>query len=146
MSNASASQTAGVVGKFGQSTFTSVSSLGKFYYTAEDENIFLITYELTMLIIVFYSGSGQRNPRLQPKPSKFFKSRNLNDVSEAIIEEEEEEEDVLEETRENISVLTGGYQTPLGGKSGPGSENITVSELGRAKRWRGTSFRLTGLN
>ena len=30
MSNASASQTAGVVGKFGQSTFTSVSSLGKF--------------------------------------------------------------------------------------------------------------------
>ena len=144
MSNASASQTAGVVGKFGQSTFTSVSSLGKFYYMAGDENIFLITYEL-MSMIAFYSGSGQRNPRLPPKPSKFFKSRNLNDVSEAIIEEEEEEEDVLEETRENISVLTGGYQTPLGGKSGPGSENITVGVRVRpSKEMEGDVLQIDG--
>ena len=111
MSNASASQTAGMVGKFGQSTFTSVSQLGR------------ISSLSTRLTISYSScsGSGQRNPRLPPKPSKFFKSRNKNDVSEAILEEEEEnvQESLLED-----SAVTSGFQTPS--TSEGKSENITV--------------------
>ena len=62
-----ASNTAGMVGRFGTTSYTSISTLGQ---------------------------KDPRFPPKYPKPSKFFKSRNLKD-SENVIEEAEEE---LEDT------------------------------------------------
>jgi len=91
--------TAGVVGKFGQSSFTSVSGLNK--------------------------GENSAN-RLPPKPSKFFKSRNVPlTVTEAIQEEDEEEVEKEESMAENETVVEASFKTP-GTKAVRSEDNILV--------------------
>ena len=78
-----ASNTAGVVGKFGSTSFISVST-----------------------------SRGPKDPRLPPKfpRPKFFKSRNLKDV-ENVIEEEEEAEAEQEEKHEGSIISANNEST-----------------------------------
>jgi len=101
-----ASNTAGMVGRFGSTSYTSISTL------------------------------GQRDPRFPPKypkPSKFFKSRNLKDsenVIEEVIEADEEEEDAT--TSANSTTLNSTENSVLLGthsaNSSCSSVNSTVVE------------------
>ena len=73
------------------------------------------------------SGNGDNSSnRLPPKPSKFFKSRNVSmAVTEAIQEEDEEEVEEEESRSENETVVEASFKTP-GNKTLKSENNILV--------------------
>ena len=91
----SASNAAGIVGKFGSANYTSLSRC--------DYKFFLIE-----MVCIRNNGGNSDGGRLPPRPpSKFFKSRNPAPVCEETIEEEdedqEEEEAWMSVDKENVS-------------------------------------------
>jgi len=84
----SASLTAGLVGKFGQSSFTSLSRLGDSANSSSKEGAVVI-----------------------PRPSKFFKSRN-NGVENVIEEETETTEEVAEDQDKDETITASDFSTP----------------------------------
>ena len=73
------------------------------------------------------SGNGDNSSnRLPPKPSKFFKSRNVSmAVTEAIQEEDEEEVEEEESRSENETVVEASFKTP-GNKTLKSESNLLV--------------------
>jgi len=88
----SASLTAGLVGKFGQSSFTSVSGLAGSAASTKE------------------GGKG-----MPPRPPKFFKSRNMEPVNKDVIVEENdaiEEEDTSDNQEDNDTLTASNFCTP----------------------------------
>ena len=102
----SASLTAGLVGKFGQSSFTSVSGLAGSAGNSKD---------------------GRKG--LPPRPPKFFKSRNVETaaVDENIIEEEDTNESTEENQSDNDTLTASNFSTPMRTPTGNSNTNLVVA-------------------